>query len=176
LNESRAAGRQMKRVTLAIESVLFASRFLLVPVYIAMILLLGMLVFFFLLDIAHALPDLLRMTENNLLILTLSLIDLSLAANLVVLVVFSGYENFVSSIHLSETTSRPEWLTKIDFSGLKLKLLGSMTVIAAVHLLASFLELDQQDDRNLGWQVGIVVVFALLGLIFAITDKIGDKN
>jgi uncharacterized protein (TIGR00645 family) len=167
----------MNRVTTAIEAILFASRWLLVPVYIAMILLLGMLVCFFLIDLAHALPSLRRITENNLLILTLSLIDLSLAANLVVLVVLSGYENFVSSIHPSENGSRPEWLTQIDFSGLKLKLLGSMTVIAAVHLLSSFLELDNQDDRNLGWQVGIVIVFAALGLIFAITDKIGtDKS
>jgi len=166
----------VNRLTGAIEAVLFASRWLLVPVYIAMILLLGMLVFFFLLDIAHALPDLLRMTENNLLILTLSLIDLSLAANLVVLVVLSGYENFVSSIHLSEGDRRPDWLTKIDFSGLKLKLLGAMTVIAAVHLLASFLELDQQQERNLGWQVLIVMVFAVLGLIFAVTDWISNKT
>ncbi len=167
----------MKFVITAIESVLFASRWLLVPIYLAMILLLGMLVFFFLLDIAHALPDLLSMTENNLLILTLSLIDLSLGANLVVLVVLSGYENFVTTLHTGGNDSRPEWLTKIDFSGLKLKVLASITVIAAVHLLASFLELDQQDERNLDWQVLIVVVFAVLGLIFAITDRIGgDRN
>ena len=162
----------MKHVITAIETILFASRWLLVPIYLAMILLLGMLVFFFLLDIAHALPDLLRMTENNLLILTLSLIDLSLGANLVVLVVLSGYENFVTSLHTSGGDSRPVWLTKIDFSGLKLKVLASI----AVHLLASFLELDQQDERNLDWQVLIVVVFAVLGLIFAVTDRIGDRS
>jgi uncharacterized protein (TIGR00645 family) len=167
----------MKPVITAIETVLFASRWLLVPIYLAMILLLGMLVFFFLLDIVHALPDLLKITENNLVILTLSLIDLSLVANLVVLVVLSGYENFVTSIHTTGADRRPEWLTKIDFSGLKLKLLGSITVIAAVHLLGNFLEVGQQDDRNLGWQVLIVVVFAVLGLIFAITDRAGaDKS
>jgi uncharacterized protein (TIGR00645 family) len=167
---------ETKRVITAIETILFASRWLLVPVYLAMILLLGMLVFFFLLDIVHALPDLLKITENNLVILTLSLIDLSLVANLVVLVVLSGFENFVTRIHLTSNDRRPEWLTKIDFSGLKLKLLGSITVIAAVHLLASFLEVGQQDERNLGWQIGIVVVFALLGLIFAATDKISEKH
>ncbi len=166
----------MTRLTAAVEWLLFASRFLLVPIYVAMILLLGMLVLFFLLDIAHALPELLQMTEKGLLILTISLIDLSLAANLVVLVVLSGYENFVSSIHPVGDDSRPEWLTKIDFSGLKLRLLGTVTVIAAVHLLASFLEIGQQDDRNLGWQVLIVVVFAGLGLIFAATDWIGSKS
>jgi uncharacterized protein (TIGR00645 family) len=165
-----------KPIITAIENILFASRWLLVPIYLAMILLLGMLVFFFLLDIVHALPDLLKITENNLVILTLSLIDLSLVANLVVLVVLSGFENFVTRIHLAGNDRRPEWLTKIDFSGLKLKLLGSITVIAAVHLLASFLEVGQQDERNLGWQIAIVVVFALLGLIFAATDKISEKH
>jgi uncharacterized protein (TIGR00645 family) len=166
----------MNRVTAAIETLLFAARWLLVPIYIAMILLLGMLVLFFLLDIAHALPGLFGMTENNLVILTISLIDLSLAANLVVLVVLSGYENFVSSIQTTGDGTRPEWLTKIDFSGLKIRLLGTVTVIAAVHLLASFLELDQHDEHNLGWQVLMVVVFAALGLIFAVTDWINNKS
>jgi uncharacterized protein (TIGR00645 family) len=166
----------MKRVTATIEGLLFAARWLLVPIYIAMILLLGMLVLFFLLDLAHALPGLFGMTENNLVILTISLIDLSLAANLVVLVVLSGYENFVASIQTTGDGTRPEWLTKIDFSGLKIRLLGTVTVIAAVHLLASFLELDQRDERNLGWQVLIVVVFAALGLIFAVTDWINHKS
>jgi uncharacterized protein (TIGR00645 family) len=163
----------MKRVVAAIEAVLFASRWLLVPIYLGMVLLLAMLVVFFLLDLVHAIPGLLQMTENNLVILTLTLIDLSLAANLVVLVMLSGYENFVSGVGVAED-SRPDWLTKIDFSGLKLKLLGSITVIAAVHLLGSFLEAGQ--DEHLGWQVLIVLVFALLGLIFAVTDRIGGNN
>jgi uncharacterized protein (TIGR00645 family) len=164
----------MNRIIHLIESVLFAARWLLVPVYLAMILLLGMLVVFFLEEILHAMPTLLQMTENSLIILTLSLIDLSLAANLVVLVILSGYENFISRLAIAENDNRPEWLTQIDFSGLKLKLLGSITVIAAVHLLGSFLEIGQQADRDLLWQVVIVFIFALLGLILAITDKYGS--
>ncbi len=166
----------MKRVVAAIERILLASRWLLVPIYLGMVLLLGMLVFSFLVDIIHALPKLLQMSENNLVILTLSLIDLSLAANLVVLVVLSGYENFVTSIGSSAEGNAPIWLTDINFGGLKLKLLGPITVIAAVHLLASFQEVEQQEERELGWQVLIVVVFAMLGLIFAITDRIGSDG
>ncbi len=165
----------MKRVITLIEGILFSARWLLVPVYLAMILLLGMLVLYFLLELAHALPSLLQMSEKDLIFLTLSLIDLSLSANLVVLVILSGYENFVSRVHLAENDNRPEWLSKIDFSGLKLKILGSITVIAAVHLLGDFLE-GARADSAFGWQVVIVVVFALLGLIFAITDRVGNGN
>jgi len=158
-----------------VETLLFAARWLMVPIYLAMILLLGMLVVYFLSEIAHALPLLLQMPEKDLVFLTLSLIDLSLAANLVLLVILSGYENFVSRVHLPENDTRPEWLNKIDFSGLKLKILGSITVIAAVHLLGDFLEGAQQDSM-FAWQILAVVIFALLGLIFAATDRVGGNN
>jgi uncharacterized protein (TIGR00645 family) len=162
----------MNRLSKVIEAVLFGGRWLLLPVYIAMTVLLGMLVAYFLVELAHAVPGLLAMSENDLMILTLSLIDLSLTANLVVLVILSGYENFVLRIITPANDRRPEWLTRIDFTGLKLKLLGSITVIAAVHLLGSFLTVDQQSERNLLWQVVIVLVFALLGLLLAYTDRL----
>jgi uncharacterized protein (TIGR00645 family) len=166
----------MKRVITAIEAILFAARWLIVPIYLAMIVLLGMLVVFFLLDLSHIFPKLMTMSEDEMIVLALSLIDLSLSANLVLLVILSGYENFVSRIPAVENSSRPEWLSKIDFAGLKLKLLGSITVIAAVHLLGSFMETDDHDIPRLGWQILIVVTFAVLGLIFAITDKIGSDD
>jgi uncharacterized protein (TIGR00645 family) len=158
-----------------VETLLFAARWLMVPIYLAMIILLGMLVVYFLSEIAHALPLLLQMPEKDLVFLTLSLIDLSLAANLVLLVILSGYENFVSRVHLPENDTRPEWLNKIDFSGLKLKILGSIAVIAAVHLLGDFLEGAQQNSI-FAWQILAVVIFALLGLIFAVTDRVGGNN
>jgi uncharacterized protein (TIGR00645 family) len=154
-----------------IESLLFGGRLLLIPLYLAMLALLAMLVLYFLGELIHAVPMLPGMSENDLIVLTLSLVDLSLSANLVVLVIISGYENFVRRVAFSEGDSRPEWMSHIDFTGLKLKLLGSVTVIAAVHLLRSFLEVDQQQDRSLLWQVVIVLVFALAGLILAATDR-----
>jgi len=166
----------MNKLVNFVETLLFAARWLMVPVYLAMILLLGMLVVYFLFEIAHALPGLLQMSEKDLIVLTLSLIDLSLSANLVLLVILSGYENFVSRVNLPESATRPEWLSKIDFSGLKLKILGSITVIAAVHLLGDFLDANALENRMFGWQIVIVVVFALLGLIFALTDKIGGDG
>ncbi len=97
----------MNRIVALIEAVLFAARWLLAPIYLAMILLLVMQVIFFLNELAHAIPNLLQMTESNLVILTLSLIDLSLSANLVVLVILSGYETSSPALRLRNMTAAP---------------------------------------------------------------------
>ena len=158
------------------KSILFGGRWLMLPVYFAMLGLLAMLVLYFIGELAHAIPSLSSISENDLIILTLSLVDLSLAANLVVLVILSGYENFVRSVEFVENDSRPKGLVAIDFAGLKLKLLASATVIAAVHLLRSFLEIGAESDRDLLWQVVIVVVFGLLSLLLAVTDRVNGGH
>ena len=131
-----------------IEFVLFSGRWMLAPVYLAMLGLLAMLAAYFIGELVHAAPSLLTMSENDLIILTLSLVDLSLTANLVVQIMLSGYENFVRRVEFAPADSRPEWMGRIDFSGLKLKLLASITVIGAVHLLRSFLEIGTETDRG----------------------------
>ncbi|HET9148742.1 MAG TPA: YqhA family protein, partial [Acetobacteraceae bacterium] len=138
--EPAAPEPQSNRMIRFIEALLFGGRWLLAPLYIAMLVLLAMLVARFILEIVHAVPLLPRMDETKLIMLTLSLIDLSLAANLVVLVILTGYENFVARITMAEGDLRPQWMGNIDFSGLKLKLMGSVTAIAAVHVLRVFLE------------------------------------
>lgn len=155
-----------------IEALLFGGRWLLVPIYLSMLGLLAMLAAYFVGELVHAVPTLITMSENDLIILTLSLVDLSLTANLVVLVILSGYENFVRRVEFAPGDPRPEWMGKIDFSALKLKLLASITVIGAVHLLRSFLEIGAETDRDLLWQVVIVGIFGLLSLLLAVTDKI----
>jgi uncharacterized protein (TIGR00645 family) len=159
-----------------LEALLFGGRMLLVPIYLAMLALLAMLMVYFVSDLAHALPTLPGMSEKDLIILTVSLIDLSLTANLVVLTIFSGYENFVRRVTFTENDARPAWLVRINFSGLKLRLLATVTVIAAVHLLGSFLEVSSQNDRDLFWQVVVVVVFAVLGLLLALTDRLSNRE
>lgn len=159
-----------------IEMLLFGGRLLLVPIYLAMLVLLATLIVYFIGELAHALPGLPGMSEKDLILLTVSLIDLSLTANLVVLVTLSGYENFVRRVSFSAKDERPEWLVRIDFSGLKLRLIATITVIAAVHLLGSFLEVDSQNDRDLFWQVVMVVAFAVLGLLLALTDRLSNRE
>lgn len=166
----------MKLLVRWIEAVLFGGRMLLVPIYLAMLVLLATLIVYFIGELAHALPTLPGMSEKDLILLTVSLIDLSLTANLVVLVTLSGYENFVRRVSFTEQDARPEWLARINFSGLKLRLIATITVIAAVHLLGSFLEVGSETNRDLFWQVVVTLVFAVLGLMLALTDRLSDRE
>ncbi len=166
----------MNVVIRVIEAIIFGGRWLIVPIYLSMLFLLAVLVGYFISEIVHAIPTIDQITDNQLLLFTLSLIDLSLTANLVVLVILSGYENFVRKVAFSESDPRPEWMSKIDFAGLKLKLLASMTVIAAVHLLRSFLNIANETDRSLFWQLVIVLSFAVLSLLLALTDRVEGKH
>ena len=159
-----------------IENILFGGRWLLVPMYVAMLGILLLLGAYFMGELAHALPLLLTITENQLLVLSLTMIDLVLTANLVVVVIVSGYESFVRRVELADDDTRPEWMGKVDFSNLKLRLLTAVTVIGAVHLLRSFLEVDSETDHELLWQVIIVVVFGVLAVLLATADRLSEKH
>jgi uncharacterized protein (TIGR00645 family) len=159
-----------------IETILFAGRWILVPMYLALLGLLLLLASYFIGELLHALPLMMEITENELLVLSLSLVDLLLTANLVVVVIVSGYESFVRRVEFSAQDSRPEWMGKINFSNLKLRLLSAITVIGAVHLLRSFLEVKSETDHELLWQVVIVFVFGVLSLMLAVTDKLTEPS
>ncbi len=156
----------------AIEAILFGGRWLLVPMYVAMLGLLVLLAAYFIGELAHAMLRLMVLSENDLLVLSLSLIDLVLTANLVVVVTISGYESFVRRVELGPGDSRPEWMGRIAFASLKLRLLTAVSVIAAVHLLRSFLEVDQETEHDLLWQVVIVLTFGALSAMLALTDRL----
>ncbi|MGO9170642.1 MAG: YqhA family protein [Rhodomicrobium sp.] len=111
-------------------------------------------------------------TEDEVIVGVLKLVDLSLTANLLLIVIWSGYENFVARIEPSEEAKCPEGLTGIGFSGLKQKLLGSILAIAAVNVLEWFIDIDRSvDNIKLGWVVGILLAFAVAMLVLAIADR-----
>ncbi|MBU6448002.1 MAG: TIGR00645 family protein [Rhodospirillales bacterium] len=159
-----------------LEAIIFGGRWLIVPIYLCLLLLLAVLVAYFVGEIVHIIPMIGAMSETALLLFALSLIDLSLTANLVVLVIISGYENFVRKVEFNKSDPRPEWMSHIDFAGLKLKLLSSITVIAAVQLLRSFLDIGNETDRDLLWQLAIVLGFGVLSLLLAVTDRVDAKG
>ena len=160
-----------------LEKLLFNSRWLLAPFYVMLVAaLLGLLIkagqetLHF---VAHALTA----TESDVILGVLALVDLTLTGSLIVIVIFSGYENFVSRIDPGTTEDWPEWMGKIDFSGLKLKLLSSIVAISAIQVLKAFMNVKNIADRELAWLVGIHVVFVVSGLIMALTDKVsGDGH
>ncbi len=160
------------RIERAFESALFASRWLMVPFYIGLVLALIGLMATFLEEIFHALPGLLSMSETAMIVWILTLIDLSLAANLLLMVIFSGYENFVSKIDVDGHPDRPAWMGKVDFSGMKLKLMASIAAISAIHLLKAFMEIGTIDKGSLRWLVIVHLTFVISGVLLALMDWI----
>ena len=165
------------RIETGIESTLFKSRWVLAPFYLGMIAALVMLLFAFFGLLIHALPDALQLRHvrsEQVILVTLELIDLSLAGNLVVIVIFSGYENFVSKINTQNADDRPDWMGTLDFSGLKMKLIGSIVAISAIQLLRIFMSLTDinvpLDVERLRLMVILHVVFVGSGVLFAIMD------
>lgn len=146
--EARRRG-DSQMIEKAIERGLFASRWLMAPFYVGLVVGLLVLLVKFGQELLHFIENVLHATESQVILGILSLIDLSLTANLVLLVVFSGYENFVSRMDLADHSERPEWMGKIDFSGLKLKLIASIVAISAIQLLKAFMDLGSASDRDL---------------------------
>ncbi len=165
------AGTSIERV---IESGIFKSRWIIAPFYIGLVIALSMLLVVFVEQLAETVSKIFTLGTEEVILGVLALIDLSLAANLVIIVVFSGYENFISKIDTGDSEDRPSWMGTLDFSGLKMKLIGSIVAISAISLLRSFMELTQPqaaiDNAKLAWLVGLHVTFLASGVFFALMD------
>jgi uncharacterized protein (TIGR00645 family) len=154
-----------------IEALIFRSRWLLAPFYLGLVGALVLLLVKFVQELIHVVPTVLDISENQIVLVVLSLIDLSLAGNLLLMVIFAGYENFVSKIDTGDHEDRPDWMGKVDFSTLKLKLLASIIAISGIHLLKAFMDIHEQDKTDLGWMLGIHGMFVVSGLFLAMMDK-----
>jgi len=162
-----------------LESGLFRARWLMAPFYVGLVAALAALVVVFFNEAVHELKHVLTMSPEQAILMVLSLIDLSLAGNLLLIVIFSGYENFVSKIDTGDDEDRPSWMGVVDFAGLKLKLVASIVAISAIALLKAFMKLAEGadiSDRELGWLVGIHVVFVVSGVLLALMDWLVSKT
>lgn len=174
---------QRNMVEKVLEGILFKSRWLLAPFYLGLVLSLVLLLGAFVAELLHFMPQLFDLTHidpEQVILAVLSLIDLSLAGNLVVIVIFSGYENFVSKINTENAEDRPSWMGTLDFSGLKMKLIGSIVAISAISLLRAFMTLTESsaeplDERKLYWMLILHLTFVGSGLMFAVMDYIGNR-
>jgi uncharacterized protein (TIGR00645 family) len=160
----------------ALERFLFASRWLLAPFYVALVFSLAGLLVKTMMELVHFLPLVWTGKESDIILGILTLVDLTFTGSLVVIVVFSGYENFVSKIDESAHKDWPEWMGKIDFTGLKLKLLSSIVAISAIQVLKAFMNVANVSDRDLTWLVVIHLVFVGSGIILALTDRIAAER
>ncbi|MFT3975488.1 MAG: TIGR00645 family protein [Amaricoccus sp.] len=161
---------------------LFAARWLMAPMYLGLVVSLAILAITFMRELAHYAPQVMTMTSEDTILAVLTLIDLTLAGNLLLIVLFSGYENFVSKLDIAETVDRPSWMGTVDFSGLKMKLIASIVAISGIHLLKRFMEIGEThsgtplDASQLRWLVIIHLTFVASGVLLAVMDWVTSRT
>jgi uncharacterized protein (TIGR00645 family) len=164
------------------ETLLFASRWLMAPMYLGLALTLGMVVVVFLRQLVYYAAQTMTMSVETTILAALTLIDLTLAANLIVIVMFAGYENFVSKFDIDDGGDRPGWMGTVDFAGLKMKLIASIVAISGIHLLKVFMEIGSSveearfGETELFWFVVIHLTFVVSGLLLAAMDYLSARS
>ena len=168
---------------LVIERCLFGARWFLAPFYVGLALALVVLMVKFAEEFWHLATHTFSWTEAQVILGVLTLVDLALTGSLLVIVIFSGYENFVSKIDHSTHEDWPQWMGTIDFTALKLKLLSSIVAISAIQLLKQFMEVKAlvtkdatMADRQLFWYVVIHMVFVFSSVLLALSDRIAGSH
>jgi uncharacterized protein (TIGR00645 family) len=164
--------RSRHRTETALEKTLFASRWLLAPFYLGLAVGVAILLIKFLQELFHLARHALAISEAEAIVGVLTLVDLALTGSLLLIVIFSGYENFVSKIDHTEHRDWPDWMGTIDFTALKIKLLGSIVAISAIQLLKRFMEVKTASDRELIWYAVIHVVFVVSSVLLALSDRL----
>jgi uncharacterized protein (TIGR00645 family) len=164
----------MRPVERGFETALFMSRWLLAPFLIGLVLTILMLIFRFFADFYDLAVRLPTLSWHDLIVGILNMVDIMLTANLVLIVVFSGYENFLHKVEAHDHENWPEGLTAIDFVALKQRVMGSIAVIAAVDALAWYLDLEKggADNLKLTWVAVFPLVFVGAMLLLAIADRL----
>jgi uncharacterized protein (TIGR00645 family) len=158
-----------------VEQVLFTSRWLLAPIYLGLVAGLAVLLVKFVQHTVELITHVLTTSGDEAIVGVLALIDLALMGSLVVMVMFAGYENFVSKLDLAGHKDKPGWMGHVDFSDLKLKLMASIVAISAIQVLESFMNVAHLSDRELAWSVGIHMAFVASGVLLAVMDRLSNK-
>jgi uncharacterized protein (TIGR00645 family) len=175
--ETASSVSRLTRLEGALEGLLFGSRWLLAPFYLGLALGLVLLLGKFALSTVDLIIHGLQGSQDHLIVSVLGLVDISLMANLVLMVMFAGYENFVSRLDLHNHPDRPTWMGHVGFGELKLKLMTSIVAISAIHVLEDFMNAPALLDRDLAWRAGLHIVFIVSGVLLALMDKISrDSN
>jgi uncharacterized protein (TIGR00645 family) len=164
-----------------LETLMFRSRWILAPMYLGLVGGLVMMMIKFVQEFVHIFSHILISEEKEVVLSILGLVDITLVANLLIMVIFSGYENFVSKIDVADHEDRPGWMGKVDYSGLKIKLIGSIVAISAIDLLKAFMHqstpnIDHLTNSQMGWMVGIHFTLILSGVLFALMDKLAEST
>ena len=151
---------------------MFAARWIMAPIYVGLLVALLLIVVKFVETLVEGIPGYLKLSGNDAVFLVLKLVDLSLVANLVVIVIFAGWENFVGRLMAIRGDARPEMLAGLDFSSIKLRLIGSIAAIAAILILETFVHVSDISTVNAAMQLAILLGIGLLGVLLALADRL----
>jgi uncharacterized protein (TIGR00645 family) len=162
----------MKKLEHILEAFIFGSRWLLAPLYLGLVLVLALLMVKFIKEFIGFVPLVFTGDGGDVIIGVLTLIDVVMVANLIIIIVFAGYENFVSRFDAGNHEDWPDWMGHVGFSELKMKLIGSIVAISGIELLKAFMHVEHLSNQQLAWKVGIHMTFVLSGLLFAIMDRV----
>ena len=167
----------MEKLEQTLERLIFAARWLLAPLYVGLLLALLPILYRFFQAFWHMITHVQDATTAEVTLQVLELLDTVLLGNLIIIVLFAGYENFVSKITIAEgAKDRPHWMGYVDYSGLKIKLIGSLVAISVIELLKDFMKEGTFDANREGWRIGIHMTFVISGVLFALMDMMADRH
>ncbi len=164
-----------RKLELTVERLMYASRWVLAPVYLGMSLALFALTIKFFQELFHFLPNILVMNESEMVLKLLTLIDLTLVSSLTIIVMFSGYENFVSQLDIGKDTEKLGWLGSHDYGSLKMKVASSIVAISSIHLLKVFMNVQETANDKIMWYVLIHITMVVSALLMGFLDNISRK-
>jgi uncharacterized protein (TIGR00645 family) len=166
----------MKKLEKLIEDLIFLSRWIQLPVYLGLIIASVFYAIKFILQLKYLIVEFTAMTETTILLTILGLIDISMVINLLVVVFIGGYATFVSKISFEDHEDKPAWLSSINPSSLKIKLIIALVSISGVHLLKTFIDIHNVPLKDAALQIGIHLVFIVSVLLLAWADRIMHEN
>ena len=166
----------MKKIENALESFVFASRWVQAPLYAGLVVGMVLYSYKFLVELVHLISEINEVSDEVVMLSVLTLVDITMVANLLIMVIIGGYATFVSRLHLQDHEDRPDWLEKIDAGTLKVKLAGSLVGVSGIHLLKTFINITNKDPEEVKWQVIIHLVFLVSTLMLAVTERVLDKK
>ncbi|HEY1934763.1 MAG TPA: YqhA family protein [Acetobacteraceae bacterium] len=152
--------------------VMLGARWLMAPIYLGLLVALLLVLVKFAQKLVLFFPEVLGASTSDTILAVLSLVDLSLVANLLLIVVLAGWQGFVDPTLSARSEDQPTWIA-LDFSAIKLKLVGSLAAIAAVALLETFVHIGAMAAATVGWELAIVLGFGVLGVLLAVMDRLG---
>lgn len=155
-----------------LRQLIFSSRWLQAPLYLGLIVAQGVYVYHFMVELIHLVGKTTGITETEIMLIVLGLIDVVMIANLLIMVIIGGYETFVSRLYMEAHPDHPEWLSHVNASTMKIKLSMALIGISSIHLLKTFINAPQLDEKTMKWQVIIHITFVLSAMAMAFTDRL----